>query len=423
MMFNAYVSCQNYAIPCAFVSALSYTKTARTAQDNRGFNRSLGYEPGEISVRVRFDRALCEAVGEDYNAWLNTARELEPRKQSTPTPFYLNGNPLYASLLFALTSVNRTDSTDVIGDVFAVELDLVFSGVACAKEMSRDRALVFGDDASIAIPTVMIECNGKTIAIESAQVITQFKRTERGGVITVCIGTDENIIPRDWMTPIMEKRGFVIIDGFRYFIFMANLVDEALTLYYSVFDASWTGYKTKTYRSATVGDVFPSLDDITDVQIDWFVFNGDKIETLERVAESLGFLVDFPLMACVPVPDKLTTNNSFVFYVSEDLQTQPIGRVVWRDGRHEYSAGDGENVYYVDAVCCVNDSRVAQRCLKRCRYMQNRITITAPIEPTIKQHSVFNIIKGDQAIPVMVEAFEFDYMTNQMTLDLHYLEA
>lgn len=420
---SAYVTCQNYSFPCAFVTALSYTKTARTVQSNRGFNLALGFEPGEISLRVRFDRALCEAVGEDYNTWLNTARILEPRRQSEPTPFYLNGQPLYASLLFGLTSVNRTDSTDVIGDVFAVELDLVFSGVACAKEMSRDRALVFGEDNDIYIPSVTIECDGKSIAIESAQTVTEFKRTERGGVITISIGTDENIIPRDWMTPLMSKRGHITIDGERYFIFMANLVDEALTLFYSVFDESWTGYKTATYQHTTVGKVFPGLDDKTDIQIDWLVFNGDKLAMLTSVAVSLGFLVDFPLMACVPVPNKLTANNSFVYYVSEDMQTQPIDRVVWRDGAHEHSAGDGENVYYVDSVCCVNDSSVAARALARVRYMQNRITITAPIEPSIKQHSVFNIVKGNQAIPVMVESFEFDYLTNQMTLDLHYLEA
>jgi hypothetical protein len=69
----------------------------------------------------------------------------------------------------------------------------------------------------------------------------------------------------------------------------------------------------------------------------------------------------------------------------------------------------------------VDDNSIATKYLRYARYMQNTITITAPCDPRIRQHSVISVVKNATYVPVMVEHYEIDFFANQMTIECHWV--
>jgi hypothetical protein len=426
-----FLSFQNNQIPLHYVTGFSYTKTARTALNSSGFARFLGFEPAEISVRVIVNNALAMVTGRDLHADLISLLAITPDVNSEPTQVTLGGFLIYPSLLFRVTSVNRTIASDRGGFPIEAEIDLVLSGVECAKQASSQRAFDFTNEDVIQIPAVSLTCEGKTYTIKDDSTLSVFTLTPYSCEIEANLGADSAIVDdNSWLVTPAANNAIITIEGYGDFYAVSlNLIDGVLSIIGSVWPKETVQPLTKTYRNTTVSailrDIFPycKTEGLNGV-VDYCLIRSRPLQTLNRLRESAGFLTSFVEggLTFAAIPDTLTPNIDFDLYLDEDVITEPISGIVWRDNYHEKQAGnvDKSAAYIVDSVFASNDSTHAQNCLKYAQYMQNKITITIPYDERIRQHSVFYVIKDSAAIPVMVENYVVDFLSNQMALECHY---
>lgn len=423
MATASYITFQNSDIPCAFVSALSYSKNARLTQTTKGYNRSHGLEPAEISLRLFINYGICETIGVDYNYYLTLLNSLIPSKDSIPTNFYINGFPLYSSLLFALSSINKTTNIDESGTIYEAEFDLVLSGVSCTKEESRQRALIFNNNSDLIIPKITLLCNGKEKIIESDLSILSLSLTAKGGVIEIGIGEGLKEVERNWMTDLLDHQAQIKIENYNtYNIISGILLDDILSLEFSVFDIEYNKSIQKSFTNVSLKDLFPEFIDNTEIIINYLIFSGNQIEMLSALQKSLGFVVDYTSKRFELAPDELKSNNTFNYYYDSDLVNENITKLLWRDGVHTFEAGNSDGaVYQVESICTVNNSNISSKYLKYIKLFQNEIIITAPIDQTIREHSVINIIKNNVQIPCIVSDYELNFINNEMKLTLNYI--
>lgn len=422
---KAVITVQDFMFPCAFVNALSYAKTSRVVTDWRGESRFRGYERGEISLRLAISPAICEAVGEDFVGWVEAFDSITPQKASVPTVFAFNGYPLNGSLLYALTSVNRSQATDGLG-VYQYELDLVFSGVSACKEKVRDRALIFAqDERNTSLPILTLTCGEKSLEVKENTSISELTLTEKGCSATIFIGEGLKNVPRDWMTRLVENQGTIQVDGYsKFFITSASIVDDELRITGSCFDISYNKFDQFTLFNKTISNIFSDFTTSKEVDFttNYLFYSGTKKELLEKIQESSGFLIDYYNKKILPVPDSINSDFIFSFYYDDDLKTEPITGLSWYDSVNKFDVGSSTGaVREVKSVYHSQSSSPADSCFKWAKLMQNEIIIEAPIDPRIRQFSCFNISKNNTQIPVMVTSFELDFISDTMKLTVNYL--
>lgn len=417
-----YISCQAFDIPCPFVTALSYAKAADAFTDYYSRVRFRSFATAEISLRFEVTVPRCQLIGEDFFTWVDRLEDWSDRLtvKTAPTPFRLSGMPLYSSLLFAMTSLNLSYRHDR-GEVVAVEADAVFSGVSPAKGASRDRALILDDDG-LHIPKVSVTANDVTLESSEFASLVAFTLTERGCSLSMAFGDATKTLSRDVLDSIIgDPDSIITVDGYGDFhIISADLVDEELKLVGSVFPVSYNRSFSKTFRTESLN--FDGFTDMFGVKIGFLAWHGTELERLRALEASLGFLVDFPTKTLREVPESLSPTTDYNAYIDEDMVTERISGITWRDGVHRYTAGNVTSADYgVESVCRVDDNSIAMKYLRYARYMQNTITITAPYDPRIRQHSVISVVKNATYVPVMVEHYEIDFFANQMTVECHWV--
>lgn len=417
-----FVTFQNMDIPCAFVTGISYNKTARTYTHRNGEITCRGFEPAEISCRVLINAGVCGLVGEDYREWLDFFDSITPEKKTAPDRFYVNGNPLYASMLFSIVSINKTYLSDETGFIYQAEYDFNLAGVQCAKDASREKVLVIESD-TLNIPKTTLKVYDKSIVVEGNLSISEFVLTEKGGVIQIMISDDSIEVARGWSFDLVTLSGEIEIENYgTYYVVSASLVDDELNIAFSIFNETYRQDMLYSRLDCKLSDVFEEFEDRTEREIDYFRCNGNKIEELEKLQASLGFLIDYRNKLFVNVPETIKPNNTLVLNYTEDLIIETISQIVWRDGTNEHKVGNNKlAIKEVSSICRCSDSDVANQCLRYYNFMLNSITVEAPLNSSIRQWSSFYINKNATQIPVCVSHFEFNFISNTMTLTLNYL--
>lgn len=108
-----YLSWASVQIPLAFVTGLSFRKTAKTVEHTGGYISARGFEASEISAQVEVSRAICMAMGLNFNEWFGVLDGLSVETNGEAGAVTLGGYPLYPELKFALTNKNTTRVTDL----------------------------------------------------------------------------------------------------------------------------------------------------------------------------------------------------------------------------------------------------------------------------------------------------------------------
>jgi hypothetical protein len=238
----------------------------------------------------------------------------------------------------------------------------------------------------------------------------------------MAFGDATKTLSRDVLDSIIgDPDSIITVDGYGDFhIISADLVDEELRLVGSAFPVSYNRAFSKTFRAESLN--FDGFTDLFGVKIGFLAWHGTELERLRALEASLGFLIDFPTRTLRAVPDSLSPTTDYNAYIDEDMVTERISGITWRDGVHRYTAGNTKSADYgVESVCRVDDNSIATKYLRYARYMQNTITITAPYDPRIRQHSVISVVKNATYVPVMVEHYEIDFFANQMTIECHWV--
>lgn len=419
-----YFSIQQLNIPCTFITGLSYAKQAETVQNARGFNRFQRMAAAEISLRIKVSRAVCLASNESFDRWNDAISEELVTKGSDPTNAYLAGNPLYSELLFAITSMNRSNVHDELGELVSFECDLTLSGVSQAKDSSRIKALIFPGEVSAEIPELTISANGNDVKLDDKIILTSMILTEKSCTLSIAFQDGSKIVSRDLLSDLIgDPDAFVSIEGYGEFhVIQADLTDDDLAIECSIFPVEWNQVETWSKIYATIPRIFPDWNDDTNTPITYIHSRESKISLFKKIENSLGLLADYPNKTFRDIPKKLSSNIDVLAYVDEDTQTEKITKLIWSDHVHQYTPGtDNGACVKVDSCCVINDSSVADRCLRYSQFMQNVIKITIPYDKRIRLFSVINIIKSAKMIPAMVAHYEIDFMSNEMSVEAGYI--
>lgn len=421
-----YFTIQTINFPCTFITALSYSKQAETVQNARGFNRFQRMSNAEISLRVNITKPVCMASEESFSKWDGLLSNDIVAKGIEPTHAYLAGNPLYADLLFAITSMTRTNVYDEIGELVSFECDLTMTGVSLAKDASRTKALTFSETEQAEFPEITITANGNTLSLDDKTVLTDLILTEKGGNLSIAFQDGSKLVSRDVLADLIgDPDAAVQVNGYGTFhVIEADLVDDDLSMQFSVFPIAWNQVKTFSKINATLPDLFSGWADDTNSTLAYIHSRETKISLLKKIENSLGLLVDYSNKKFHAVPDKLSSTTDFQTYIDEDTQTEVITKLIWCDHVHQYTIGSDEGACIkVDSCCVINQKSGAERCLKYAQFMQNAIKLTLPYDKRVRLFSVINIIKNATRIPAMVTHYEIDFMANEMNIEASYIKV
>lgn len=435
-----YLSFQDYDIPLVYVTALSYAKTARVYTNSTGFSRFAGFEAAEVSVRLYLNYGICAAIGEDFTQLLTRWIYAEPSKDTAPTYITLASHIIYPSLQFRVTSINKTPVGDQSGIIDEIEIDLTLSGVECSKAEVQNRSLNFTDSEVIQLPQVYILCKGERYAIGEETTLSQFQISPRLCELEICIGNDGNAVSdRGWLLDVVQESSEIEVEGYgRFYTVSASLVEGVLSLKASVYPKEMTQPITKTLRNISIRDAIKSIlpasllsdyqiaFDGLNAKIDNLIVRDTPINILTQIQAGSGFLTSFngDKISFVEVPKSFTPTIDFDTYLDSDLVTEPISGLVWVDTVHEYSVGDvtKSSAIRIDSMFTSSDKTLAENCLSYAQYMQNQISFTTALNPQIRHHSAFYMMVSGRAIPVMVEDYTIDFLSNTMSIDAHYVE-
>lgn len=425
-----FLTFQDQKIPLSYVTAFSYSKNSKVITNSAGYARFTGFLPPEISVRLEI--SIPRAMVADRNLMddLNYMIAFEPNRESAPTHVQIGSSIIYPSLLFRVTSINKTIQCDRNGFPEIAEFDLVLSGVQCAKNEVRARKVIDNDD--VPLPELTITCSGKSLKIGNNTAISSLILKPFSCECEILIGNDLDLVSDNgWLLSLVENSASLTIDGYGvFYIISASLVEGALKITASKWTKEAAMPITRTYFDKTLGEI---LGDVSkqnmnnsrlsiDQMVSYYMAYGSPVELVAQIVKSAGILMDSNDLGIsfFNIPDAINPNIDFDLYLDDDLKTEPINSIIWRDSIHEYSIGDSVGMIIDSAFTSKSDIH-ARNCLKFARYMQNKIEIAAPIDTRIKHHSCFNIMKNGAAIPVMVEDYTFNFIDNIMNLELHYI--
>lgn len=414
---------QNLEIPIAYITALSYSKRARTHTTSRGFAQFLGFDAAEISLRVEVSYARATAAGRDFDEDLGKLLSLEVAVDSIPTQVVLAGHILYPSLEFRATSITRTIAADHNGAPYACEADITLSGVSVTKAETGRRALTLDEDATL--PTVTITCKGASLEVGAEVAVSRLELHPDRLDAEFLIGDDSKIVEdAPWLIDLVQNEASISVGDYgSFYIVSASLVDGVLTVGASIWKKQ--NQLIMTFRNQPLGGIlktiYPQSRASVTGDVGYYLATGSALDCIRQLQSSAGFLIDYRNgVHFVDVPSAIVPGEGANLYIDEDLATEEITGLIWKDTKATYTAGTNPTVT-VQSAFTASDG-YAERCLSYYRYMQNSITLTTAIDPRIRHHSAIGISKDAQIIPCMVEDYVIDFVGGVMTVDCHYVD-
>lgn len=417
------LSVQNLTIPIAYITALSYSKRARTHTTSRGFAQFLGYDAAEISLRVEVSAARAMVAGRDFNADLGKLLALEVTTDSIPTQVVLADHILYPSLNFRVTSITRTIAADHDGAPYMCEADMTLSGVSVVKAETGRRALTLDEDNIL--PTVTITCKGSSLEVGGEISVSRLELHPDRLDAEFIIGDDSKIVEdAPWLLDLVQNLATITVGDYgTFYVVSASLVEGVLTIGASIWPRQEQVIITFRNRSLStvLKSLYPQARASVFGSVDYFLALGSPLDCIKQLQRSAGFLIDFrDGVHCVDVPQAIVPEEGANLYLDEDLATEQITGLIWKDTSSTFTAGTNPTVTVESDF--TSSQGYAKQCLAYYQYMQNAITITTAIDQRIRHHSAIGISKDAQIIPCMVEDYLIDFVAGYMTIECHYID-
>lgn len=431
-----YLSWASVQIPLAFVTGLSFRKTAKTVEHTGGYISARGFEASEISAQVEVSRATCMAMGLNFNEWFGVLDGLSVETNGEAGAVTLGGYPLYPELKFALTNKNTTRVTDLVSAApISIACDIVLSGVECVKEVNRQRTLEFDADGHV-LPKISLTVNGQTLVVQDSTTVSKMNVTPNACELEICLGADRSNINREaFLNDLLDEKTATVTLGLplgdmTYHIIWADLTNGILQISGSIFTEAANQVLTETFDDCDLSDILQYLCDAlglkADIQahghIDHYQLNDTPMAALEALQQSAGFVVSAHLGAVTFafLPDSVTSQKTLELTIEEDSMDELTSGVTWRDGENEFTSGDtsGE-VLKVDSVFLSADSQWADKCLKFAQYKANALVVSGDMDSEIRHHSQISIPKDSGDVTGLVDYYIMDYVSNVMRLEVH----
>ena len=431
-----YLSWASVQIPLAFVTGLSFRKTAKTVEHTGGYISARGFEASEISAQVEVSRATCMAMGLNFNEWFGFLDGLSVETNGEAGAVTLGGYPLYPELKFALTNKNTTRVTDLASSApISIACDIVLSGVECVKEVNRQRTLEFDADGHV-LPKISLTVNGQTLVVQDSTTVSKMNVTPNACELEICLGADRSNINREaFLNDLLDEKTATVTLGLplgdvTYHIIWADLTHGILQISGSIFTEAANQVLTETFDDCDLSDILQYLCDAlglkADIQahghVDHYQLNNSPMAALEALQQSAGFVVSAHLGAVTFafLPDSVTSQKTLELTIEEDSMDELTSGVIWRDGENEFTSGDtaGE-LLKVDAVFLSSDAKWAEQCLRFAQYKANALVVSGDMDNEIRHHSQVSIPKDTGDVTGLVDYYIMDYVSNVMRLEVH----
>lgn len=432
-----YLSWASVQIPLAFVTGLSFRKTAKTVEHTGGYISARGFEASEISAQVEVSRATCMAMGLNFNEWFGVLDGLSVETNGEAGAVTLGGYPLYPELKFALTNKNTTRVTDLASSApISIACDIVLSGVECVKEVNRQRTLEFDADGHV-LPKISLTVNGQTLVVQDSTTVSKMNVTPNACELEICLGADRSNINREaFLNDLLDEKTATVTLGLplgdvTYHIIWADLTHGILQISGSIFTEAANQVLTETFDDCDLSDILQYLCDAlglkADIQahghIDHYQLNDTPMAALEALQQSAGFVVSSHLgeVTFAFLPPSVTSQKTLEgLTIEEDGMDELTSGILWRDGEHEVTAGDttGE-LLKVDAVFLSSDAKWAEQCLRFAQYKANALVVSGDMDNEIRHHSQVSIPKDTGDVTGLVDYYILDFVSNVMRLEVH----
>lgn len=421
-----YLKCGHISIPLCFVQSIAWTRSARVSTSSAGYITPRGYEPCEVSVKCEFSYGACQALGLDAAEQYRNFDSLVTDRMDEPDTLTVGGFPVCPSLNFALTSANKTRVYDSAFNS-TIGCDLVFSGVRCAKEVVRNRALDLENDY-VEMPTVVLISEGKELDVRQKYSIESFTRTPDAIEISIAVGDDLTLVSRDdFLEDFVKSQGKVRVtygaETVTYHVIAATLSETKLNFVASILPPASQKCFRFTWRntklSAIIGDLCLAMGvkkklHITDFDVIYYMTSDTPMTALRRLQDSVGFVMSWDentLTIADPPKDVYGDVILEGFTPLQDTKDAPVLGCIWTDGLYRHVSGEeGADTVRIYSTVSTKNPAVADIRLSYENFIRRRAIIEAPIYPQILHYSCVRVLSQDSLLDGVVENFEYDYV-------------
>lgn len=419
---------QELSIPLTCITGLSYSLQGNIVDRSNLTCSCLGINPITVQVQISLSRATCV----DSDVFDNLARELtqlRPTKAGSPSYITVGGQIIIPQMKFMLVSTNITYQSDRLGRLLEVGVNWSLMGSRVVKDENRNLELRSSSD--VILPKVSIHCLGESVDCSQDINIAEFRLSGFSGRINLVLGdTYKNINRESWLVDVVKAEdSYFEVEGYgRWYIFKAYIVeDNWITFELTKFSKDWYRNQTQTYISEnplTLKEVFPSVEITTKAVFNYLKYDDAPIKMLYKLQDSLGYLLGLKgdTIYLYDPPSSIPQGQvTYDYVLDNDTVTNPISKVILRDGVNQFEAGDNTGeTFFVNTECRVT-SDAAENVLQYANFLRNMIVMTIPLDRRISIGSIVNINTGEKVIPCVVTEYDIDFLQNSMQLELHYV--
>ena len=425
-----------YEIPFSCITGLSYSKQGNIVDSNNLSCRCLGINIVQVQLQLTINSSTC--YDRDFIEYARKMSGVKPNSKEPPSKIQLGDDILLPALEFMLISTNVTFQSDRSGRLQEMQLSWTLSASRVTKDENRNTELLANDKPIM--PKVTLHCDGKSIECKQDISIADLRLSGFRGTIELFLADTYTEVDRDaWLERVNNsKTSYFDIEHYgKFYVLSSNIVyDNWLSFDLTKFNKHWYKKQTKTFVSDpnksstfTLKDIFSDCNDIkvkSKAKLKYFKYDNTPYNVLKALQDDLGYLIGLEKddIIIYDTPDKIGRGDiTYDYVLNADTMTVPVTKVIVRDDRGEYWSGndDGET-YYVYTNASVT-KQAAESLLKYVNFNQNMITLSIPYEPRIRIGSIININIGNGTVlNCIVTEYDIDFLSNNMQLELHYVE-
>lgn len=425
-----------HEIPFSCITGLSYSKQGNIVDSNSLSCRCLGINTVQVQLQLTINASTC--YDRDFIEYARTMSQIKPTSIEPPSKIQLGDDILLPALEFMLISTNVAFQSDRSGRLQEMQLSWTLSASRVTKDENRNTELLA--NGKPIMPKVTLHCDGKSIECKQDISIADLRLSGFRGTIELFLADTYTEVDRDaWLERVNNsKTSYFDIEHYgKFYVLSSNIVyGNWLSFDLTKFNKHWYKKQTKTFVSDpkisstfTLSDIFSDCSDIkvkSKAKLKYFKYDDTPYNVLKSLQDDLGYLIGLEKddIILYDTPDKIGRGDiTYDYVLNADTMTVPVTKVIVRDDRGEYWAGndDGET-YYVYTNASVT-KQAAESLLKYVNFNQNMITLSIPYEPRIRIGSIININIGKgTVIHCIVTEYDIDFLSNNMQLELHYVE-
>ena len=431
--------------PLSCITGMSYNRAGNIVPNKDLSCKCTGINPIQIQLQITLNASTCfdesspDSAREKFTSLARQFSNIVPNKIDEPQIILIGNDVIVPQMKFMLISTNITYQSDRLGHLQEVNVNWTLSGSKVITDENRKTELkntrAFNAKHNLLLPHTVLHCNSESIDCAYDVSIAEFKLSGFYGTIQLLLGdTYQKIDRKSWLAEVNNSTdAYFTVEGYGNYYISKSYMNENnwITFDLTKFSKKWYQKRTKTFISRdgtfTLSDLFDDDKEInvkSKAKFKYFKYDDTPLNVLYNLQDSLGYLIGIQndKIYLYDAPKSIDAGPVYDYYLDNDLMTQPITKVILRDGYDEYSSGnnDGET-FFVSTLCRVT-SDASENVLRYVRFNQNMIVMTIPIETRLTIGSMITINDGNELINTICTEFDIDFLTNSMQLELHYVK-